>query len=456
MSCEIIQDNSCEFSDVNELEDILTDENILTTADDLLDSEFENYNRKLPLIDTPIEIKVGTWFPSISVAAHFVEQYARQNRFAVFKHKSEKSKDSTCRKRVFKCDLGGDIVRNFQNQHWVSKQIRENDHNHEIVAETLKFAVAYKTFSEEILDQIEFYVVHNLGNAIQKIKREKDLNLGDAASLYPDRIFLTQDLAAQALIQDERQETYEWLLKCCLDACEIPPLTFVTDADLAMIAAASIVFLKSHHIQCLYHLYQNLSKNLRPRLGPLYQEFLKDFKSIQRSHCESVFERRSQGLAEKYVVEEKYIVTILLNRRHSWVKCFTSQHFTADIQSTQRVKSENLLIKKAVQLTFSLLEVQEVLENRLEFDSINETLKKYVTPPIHDAHYKQMCQSVCYHSYKVQISEISTSDDDSFEPIFDEVDDNSEIPVEADEDCELNLQSLVKIVNPNDILEIWK
>ena len=82
-------------------------------------------------------------------------------------------------------------------------------------------------------------------------------------------------------MQDKRQESYEWLLQCCLEACEIPPLTFVTDSDPAMIAAIFTVFLKTHHMQCLYHLYQNLPKNLHSCLGSsLYKEFLKDFKEI--------------------------------------------------------------------------------------------------------------------------------------------------------------------------------
>ncbi|CAB4428780.1 unnamed protein product [Rhizophagus irregularis] len=98
-------------------------------------------------------------------------------------------------------------------------------------------------------------------------------------------------------------------------------------------------------MQCLYHLYQNLLKNLRSCLGsPLYQEFLKDFRAIQRSYCESVFEHRS-----------------------------------------------------------------------------------------------------------------AASDDDSFEPFFDkEVDDSIKTPIEADEDWELDLKSLISMVNSGDILEIWK
>ncbi|CAB5209192.1 unnamed protein product [Rhizophagus irregularis] len=265
-------------------------------------------------------------------------------------------------------------------------------------------------------------------------------------------------LEAQAFIQDEKQESYEWLLRCCLEACEIPLLTFVTDADPAMIAAISTVFPETHHMQCLYHLYQNLPKNLRSCLGsPLYQEFLKDFRAIQHSYCESVFERRSAGIVEKYEAGKKYITTMLLNRKHTW---------------------------KAVQSSFFLSQVQESIENRLEFELINNrysiwksstlqytqpfviqtffkdidiTMKKYLTQPIHDAHYKQMCQSVCYRIQQVPFSEISASDDDSFEPFFDKkIDDSIETPIEADEDRELDLKSLISMVNSDDILEIWK
>ncbi|GBC51893.2 protein FAR1-RELATED SEQUENCE 5-like [Rhizophagus irregularis DAOM 181602=DAOM 197198] len=546
----------------------------------VLGAELKDYVGGFPLINTLIEIENGTRFHSMEIAVHFIEQ-----------------------KRVFKCDLGGRYTEKLlrptlgkekskgtkkQGCMWqmnvnrrinspiVTVMLFNNEHNHEILTDTIKFSTCYKNFTEEIMEQIEFYVVHgrcdagtirnllqpkypdrvfltqDLGNAIQKIKQEKGLNnLGDAASLlmrllelqaddpawfvkpliddtsnrligifwmspeqrerwskfydiiihdntartnkynYPLSLFILIDnynksrLAAQAFIQDEKQESYEWLLRCCLEACEIPPLTFITDADPAMIAAISTVFPETHHMQCLYHLYQNLPKNLRSCLGsPLYQEFLKDFRAIQRSHCESVFERRSAGIVEKYEAGKKYITTMLLNRKHTWVKCFTSRHFTAGTQSTQRVKSENALIQKAVQSSFFLSQVQESIENRLEFELINNrysiwksstlqytqpfviqtffkdidiTMKKYLTQSIHDAHYKQMCQSVCYRTHQVPFSEILASDDDSFEPFFDkEVDDSIETPIEADEDRELDLKSLISMVNSDDILEIWK
>ena len=73
----------------------------------ILGSEFKDCVGSLLLVNTPIEIEVGTRFYSMPIAVHFIKQYALQKNFAVFKHKNEKFLDGTCRKRVFKCNLGG-------------------------------------------------------------------------------------------------------------------------------------------------------------------------------------------------------------------------------------------------------------------------------------------------------------------------------------------------------------
>jgi hypothetical protein len=83
-----------------------------------------------------------------------------------------------------------------------------------------------------------------------------------------------------------------------------------------MLAASSIVFNQSHHMLCLYHLYQNLSKNLRPCLGTQYQNFLSDFKHIQKSLMEEVFNKKSHGLIDKYLEGKKYISDRLLDKKN--------------------------------------------------------------------------------------------------------------------------------------------
>ncbi len=65
-----------------------------------------------------------------------------------------------------------------------------------------------------------------------------------------------------------------------------------------------------------------------------------------------------------------------------------------------------------------------------------------------------MYQSVYYCICQIPVSKTLTSDDDLFEPFFDKDNFNTEISIKADENQELNLQSLIEIVEPDDILKI--
>ncbi|RGB21821.1 hypothetical protein C1646_777192 [Rhizophagus diaphanus] len=79
-------------------------------AENILGSNFKDCVENLPLINTLIKLEVETSFYFITIAVHYIEQFALQNNFAIFKHKSEKFLDGTCRKKVLKCDLGGRYI----------------------------------------------------------------------------------------------------------------------------------------------------------------------------------------------------------------------------------------------------------------------------------------------------------------------------------------------------------
>ena len=97
MSCEvesvIDSPNNDSSSDSND-EELDND-----VTENILGFEFRDCVGGFPLINTSIEIEVGTKFHSMEIAVHFIEQYALQNNFAIFKHKIEKFIDGTCRKK---------------------------------------------------------------------------------------------------------------------------------------------------------------------------------------------------------------------------------------------------------------------------------------------------------------------------------------------------------------------
>ncbi len=94
-----------------------------------------------------------------------------------------------------------------KNSSLVTITLFKNIYCHDISIETLKFALIYRSFTSEIMEEIKFYVVNSrcdtsiiwnllqlkypervfltqdLSNVIQKIKRNHNLQSGDASSL---------------------------------------------------------------------------------------------------------------------------------------------------------------------------------------------------------------------------------------------------------------------------------
>ena len=84
-------------------------------------------------------------------------------------------------------------------------------------------------------------------------------------------------LVAQSLVSDETVETYKWILECTKKATMTEPMVFVTDADPAMDAAVVQIYDTAYPIHCIFHISENLPKNLKVKLGNEYDSFVQDF-----------------------------------------------------------------------------------------------------------------------------------------------------------------------------------
>ena len=67
-------------------------------------------------------------------------------------------------------------------------------------------------------------------------------------------------LGAQAFLNDETQESYEWVLQQTLDATGSQPRVILTDMDPAMTAACQTIYKDTYHIHCIWYMSQNLPK----------------------------------------------------------------------------------------------------------------------------------------------------------------------------------------------------
>ena len=96
---------------------------------------------------------------------------------------------------------------------------------------------------------------------------------------------------ANALVEDEMVSTYIWILQCLMKATNnITPKAFWTDSEPGLINAAAHVFPTTPHFYCLFHIWQNITKHLKTKLGTKFHLFSKAFYLYRNTLSIELFE----------------------------------------------------------------------------------------------------------------------------------------------------------------------
>ncbi|GBC10223.1 hypothetical protein RclHR1_09450007 [Rhizophagus clarus] len=96
---------------------------------------------------------------------------------------------------------------------------------------------------------------------------------------------------ANTLVEDEIAFTYIWILQCLMKATNnITPKVFWTDSELGLINAATHVFSTTPHFYCLFHIWQNITKYLKIKLGTKFHSFSKAFYLCRNTLSIELFE----------------------------------------------------------------------------------------------------------------------------------------------------------------------
>ena len=77
-----------------------------------------------------------------------------------------------------------------------------------------------------------------------------------------------------------------------MKATGVAPMVFVTDADPVMDSAVKQVYKNTYSLHCIFHINQNLPKNLKEILDNAYDQFVKDFYLCHNTLDEMLFESR--------------------------------------------------------------------------------------------------------------------------------------------------------------------
>ncbi|XP_076951169.1 protein FAR1-RELATED SEQUENCE 5-like [Bidens hawaiensis] len=110
-------------------------------------------------------------------------------------------------------------------------------------------------------------------------------------------------LFAGALLENEKQETFEWLfqnfLKCMFDK---HPLAIITDQDKAIENAIKKVFPKTRHRFCSWHIKKHQIEHLRA-LTVRYNDIEEPYKQWIKSNTVEEFENHWEFLCSRYQFE---------------------------------------------------------------------------------------------------------------------------------------------------------
>jgi len=252
-------------------------------------------------------------------------------------------------------------------------------------------------------------------------------------------------LICQALVDDETTESHIWILECTLLATGgkrqneninggLIPLVFMTDSDPAVDAACIRVYKGCYAMHCVYHINQNLHKNLSGPLGENYSQFLSEFYNARNSLSQERFEHLFLELIEKYKQISNYL-NKLYNSKTYWAFCYTSTIFTAATQTTSRVEGLNAVLKKElINSNTSLIHLNKTINRRHQeeerqkeysfwksvipciinlqtanflFPAVEAIIKNYLTDSLYNLQVQEINQSVYYRCEQFELNQFN-------------------------------------------------
>lgn len=118
---------------------------------------------------------------------------------------------------------------------------------------------------------------------------------------------------------------------------ECPPISIITDQDLAICKSIAKVFPKSRHRFCAWHIEKHFLE-LQP-LRSRYDDFDDTFTRWVKNQNIEDFESKWVELKEKYNIEDDSWLAKMYNLRHHWVKAYLKDTFFAGMTTSGRSES---------------------------------------------------------------------------------------------------------------------
>ncbi|XP_052621609.1 protein FAR1-RELATED SEQUENCE 5-like [Lactuca sativa] len=171
-----------------------------------------------------------------------------------------------------------------------------------------------------------------------------------------------------ALLENEKEETFEWLfehfLKCMFDKYLN---AIITDQDKAMGNAIKKVFPETRHRFCSWHIRKHETEHLRSYVSR-YSDFQETHRQWVNSDTIEQFEATWEDMCIKYELENNCWLSDMYNQRIHWAKPFLKDIFFAGMTTTGRSESINSFfdgfVNSRTMLNEFVLQYDKAVESR--------------------------------------------------------------------------------------------
>ncbi|XP_027182119.1 protein FAR1-RELATED SEQUENCE 5-like [Coffea eugenioides] len=183
-----------------------------------------------------------------------------------------------------------------------------------------------------------------------------------------------------ALLWDETEESFVWLLQTWLEAMlGCPPKIVITDQDIAITNVVARVLPHSTHHFCMWH----IEKKFPETLSHIYHQN-NDFKyhfskCIHDTITPEEFEMAWTELIEKYKLQNNTWIQKVYSIRERWVPAFVRASFCAGMSTTQRSESMNKFFKDYLNSSTAMSKFVTQYDRAIEARYDKEKEKKFKT-----------------------------------------------------------------------------
>jgi hypothetical protein len=187
----------------------------------------------------------------------------------------------------------------------------------------------------------------------------------------------------------------------------IAPLNIITDQDFAMRAAIDAMFPGTTHRNCRWHIVDKSTEEVGPFIAKMEGQPEEINDCLNCSLTPHEFENRWNLMIVRYSLQNQSKLAALYDKRSYWVPAYFMHKFYPFLQTTQRSEGFNVVLKKYVNPSNSVIEfvrqyaaIQAKImktKDKQEADSSLTTARTWSWNPIEQQMSKNYMRNIYNH-----------------------------------------------------------